>query len=153
MTRAAFFAGAVVAAGRRAWVWFAAPAVTVPLCLLAFSTRHMDVSFDFGFVRCLYGFSLGALIAWFQHDSIAEARQALSGGAGRLAWTLAELAMIAAIGLLVSIAGTKTAGIAAPFVFAPALYPFAHEGGWISTLHSPPKQLAGFVHRPVIGIA
>ena len=28
---------------------------------LRFSTHHMDVSFDFGFIRCLYGFSLGAL--------------------------------------------------------------------------------------------
>ena len=28
----------------------------------------------------LAGFSLGALLAWFQHDSIAEARQAMVGG-------------------------------------------------------------------------
>jgi peptidoglycan/LPS O-acetylase OafA/YrhL len=128
------FAGVVFATGRRAWIWFVAAAVTAPLFLLAFSTRHMDVSFDFGFIRCLYGFSLGALIAWFQHDSIAEARQALGGGVGRIAWTLAELAMIAAIGLFVSIAGTSDAGIAAPFVFALALYLFAHEGGWVSAL-------------------
>ncbi|PBC01881.1 acyltransferase [Mesorhizobium sp. WSM3860] len=130
------FAGVVFATGRRAWIWFVAAAVTAPLFLLAFSTRHMDVSFDFGFIRCLYGFSLGALLAWFQHDSIAEARQTLAGGAGRIAWTLAELAMIAAIGIFVSVAGTNDAGIAAPFVFALALYLFAHEGGLISTLLS-----------------
>ncbi|MEW6633429.1 MAG: acyltransferase [Pseudomonadota bacterium] len=138
------FAGVVFAAGRRAWIWFVAAAVTAPLFLLAFSTRHMDVSFDFGFIRCLYGFSLGALLAWFQHDSIAEARQALGGGAGRIAWTIAELAMIAVIGLFVSIAGANDAGIAAPFVFALALYLFAHEGGWISVLlRSRPMLLLG----------
>ncbi|MDX8480979.1 acyltransferase [Mesorhizobium sp. VK24D] len=128
------FAGVVFATGRRAWIWFIAAVVTAPFFLLAFSTRHMDVSFDFGFIRCLYGFSLGALLAWFQHDSIAEARQAMAGGAGRIAWTLAELAMIAAIGIFVSVAGTNGAGITAPVVFALALHLFAHEGGLISML-------------------
>ncbi|RWA76689.1 acyltransferase [Mesorhizobium sp.] len=138
------FAGVVFATGRRAWIWFVAAAVTAPFFLLAFSTRHMDVSFDFGFIRCLYGFSLGALLAWFQHDSIAEARQALAGGAGRAVWTLAELVMIAVIGVFVSAAGTNDAGIAAPLVFALALYLFAHEGGLISAaLRSRPMLLLG----------
>ncbi|CDX11224.1 Acyltransferase 3 [Mesorhizobium sp. ORS 3324] len=138
------FAGVVFATGRRAWIWFVAAAVTAPFFLLGFSTRHMDVSFDFGFIRCLYGFSLGALLAWFQHDSIAEARQAMAGGAGRLAWTVAELAMIAAICIFVSVAGTNDAGIAAPVVFASALYLFAHEGGLISMLlRSRPMLLLG----------
>ncbi|RJT37574.1 acyltransferase [Mesorhizobium waimense] len=128
------FAGVVFVAGQRAWIWFVAAALTAPLFLLAFSNRHMDVSFDFGFIRCLYGFSLGALLAWFQHDSIAEARQSLAGSRARLAWTLAEIMMIAAIGLFVSLAGTNDAGIAAPFVFALALYLFAHEGGLVSAL-------------------
>jgi len=74
------FAAVIFATGRRAWIWLVAAAVTAPFSLLAFSTSHMDVSFDFGFIRCLYGFSLGALLAWFQHDSIAEARQAMVGG-------------------------------------------------------------------------
>ncbi|RUU13290.1 acyltransferase [Mesorhizobium sp. USDA-HM6] len=130
------FAGVVFATGRRAWIWFVAAAVTAPFFLLAFSTRHMDVSFDFGFIRCLYGFSLGALLAWFQHDSIAEARQALSGGEGGIAWTLAELAMIVVIVAFVSVAGTNEAGIAAPVVFALALCLFAYEGGWVSALLS-----------------
>ncbi|WP_192179032.1 acyltransferase family protein [Mesorhizobium amorphae] len=128
------FAGVVFVAGRRAWIWFVAAALTAPLFLLAFSDRHMDVSFDFGFIRCLYGFSLGALLAWFQHDSIAEARQSLAGGRARMAWTLAEIMMIAVIGLFVSLAGSNDAGIAAPFVFALALFLFAHEGGLVSAL-------------------
>lgn len=128
------FAGVVFVAGRRAWIWFVAAALTAPLFLLAFSNRHMDVSFDFGFIRCLYGFSLGALLAWFQHDSIAEARQSLAGGRAGMAWTLAEIMMIAVIGLFVSLAGSNDAGIAAPFVFALALFLFAHEGGLVSAL-------------------
>ena len=63
---------------------------------------------------------------------------------GRLAWTLAELAMIVVIALFVSVAGTNDAGIAAPVVFALALYLFAHEGGWVSlALRSRPMLLLG----------
>lgn len=139
------FAAIVFTTGRRSWIWLVAAAVTAPLFLLAFSHRHMDVSFDFGFIRCLYGFSLGALLAWFQHDSIAEARQALAGDArARLAWTAAEMAMIAVIGVFVALAGDNDAGIAAPLVFALALYLFAHEGGWISAfLRTRPMLMLG----------
>lgn len=135
------FAGVVFIAGARAWVWFVAAAVTAPLFLLGFSTHHMDVSFDFGFIRCLYGFSLGALLAWFQHDSIAGARQALARGGPRMTWTVAEIVMVAVIVLFVSLAGDNDAGIAAPLVFALALFLFAHEGGWISALLRTPFML------------
>ncbi|MFA6153098.1 acyltransferase family protein [Mesorhizobium sp.] len=136
------FAGVVFVAGARAWVWFVAAAITAPLFLLGFSTHHMDVSFDFGFIRCLYGFSLGALLAWFQHDSIAGARQALARAGGpRMAWTLAEIVMVVVIVLFVSMAGDNDLGIAAPLVFALALFLFAHEGGWISALLRTPFML------------
>ncbi|RVD37634.1 acyltransferase, partial [Mesorhizobium sp. M8A.F.Ca.ET.023.02.2.1] len=135
------FAGVVFIAGARAWIWFVAAAVTAPLFLLGFSTHHMDVSYDFGFIRCLYGFSLGALLAWFQHDSIARARQVLVANGPRVSWTLAEIIMVAVIVLFVSLAGDNDAGIAAPLVFALALFLFAHEGGWISALLRTPFML------------
>ncbi|MBZ9852319.1 acyltransferase [Mesorhizobium sp. CA13] len=135
------FAGVVLTTGARAWVWFVAAAITAPLFLLGFSTHHMDVSFDFGFIRCLYGFSLGALLAWFQHDSIAGARQALARTGPLLSWTLAEIVMAAVIVLFVALAGDNDAGIAAPLVFALALFLFAHEGGWISVFLGTPFML------------
>jgi len=135
------FAGVVFIAGARAWIWLFAAAVTAPLFLLGFSTHHMDVSYDFGFIRCLYGFSLGALLAWFQHDSIAGARQLLARSGPRLSWTLAEIVMVAAIVFFVSLAGSNDFGIAAPLVFALALFLFAHEGGWISALLRAPVML------------
>ncbi|TPK75999.1 acyltransferase [Mesorhizobium sp. B2-4-18] len=135
------FAGAVFVAGARAWIWLVAAAVTAPLFLLGFSTHHMDVSYDFGFIRCLYGFSLGALLAWFQHDSIAGARQVLAANGPRMSWTVAEIVMVAVIALFVSLAGDNNAGIAAPLVFALALFLFAHEGGWISALLRTPFML------------
>ncbi|TPM41490.1 acyltransferase [Mesorhizobium sp. B2-3-4] len=135
------FAGVVFIAGARAWIWFVAAAVTAPLFLLGFSTHHMDVSYDFGFIRCLYGFSLGALLAWFQHDSIAGARQLLVRCGPRMSWTVAEIVMVAVIVVFVSLAGDNDAGIAAPLVFVLALFLFAHEGGWISALLRTPFML------------
>ncbi|MBZ9744342.1 acyltransferase [Mesorhizobium sp. CO1-1-7] len=135
------FAGVVFVAGARAWIWLVAAAVTASLFLLGFSTHHMDVSYDFGFIRCLYGFSLGALLAWFQHDSIAGARQVLAANGPRMSWTVAEIVMVVVIALFVSLAGDNDAGIAAPLVFALALFLFAHEGGWISALLRTPFML------------
>ncbi|MBZ9974615.1 acyltransferase family protein [Mesorhizobium sp. BR-1-1-10] len=135
------FAGVLFIAGARAWIWLVAAAVTAPLFLLGFSTHHMDVSYDFGFIRCLYGFSLGALLAWFQHDSIAGARQVLAANGPRMSWTVAEIVMVVVIALFVSLAGDNDAGIAAPLVFALALFLFAHEGGWISALLRTPFML------------
>lgn len=136
------FAGVVFVAGARAWIWFVAAAVTAPLFLLGFSNHHMNVSYDFGFIRCLYGFSLGALLAWFQHDSIAGARRILAASGPRIGWTLAEIVMMAVTVLFVMLAGDNDAGIAAPMVFALALFLFAHEGGWISALLKAPFMLA-----------
>jgi peptidoglycan/LPS O-acetylase OafA/YrhL len=128
------FAAVVFLAGARGWLWLLAAAVTAPLFLLAVYSRHMDVTYDFGFIRCLYGFSVGALLAWFQHDSLANARRALADDKVRSLWTSIELATILAIILFVSRAGDNDAGIAAPFVFAAALFVFAHEAGSVSTL-------------------
>ncbi|MFU0505568.1 acyltransferase family protein [Pseudaminobacter sp. NGMCC 1.201702] len=132
-----FFAAAMFVAGRRAWMFFVVAPLVAPLLLLAFSATGMDVSWDFGFVRCLYGFSLGALLSWFQHDAISAVRREIDevySRAERLAWTLVELGAIAMIVLFVSSAGKGNVGIAAPFVFVIALYVFAHEGGWVSAL-------------------
>jgi len=126
------FAVAIFATGRRVWVFFVAVPVVAALFLLAFSTSNMDVSWDFGFIRCLYGFSLGALLSWFQHDSITVARRSIradGSSVGWAAWTAIELAAILAIVAFVSVAGRGAMGIAAPFVFVVALYIFAHEGG------------------------
>ena len=56
-------------------------------------------------------------------------------------WTLAEIVMVAVIVLFISLAGGNDFGIAAPLVFALALFLFAHEGGWISALLRAPFML------------
>lgn len=70
-----FFAGIVLAAGRRGWLALCAMVVAGPLILAAFSPTRMDTTYHLGLVRCLYGFSAGALLAWFLHDTLVGERR------------------------------------------------------------------------------
>lgn len=131
------FASVLLLARQRAWVVFAITVIAAPPLLFAFSPSGMDVTWDFGFVRCLYGFSLGALLCWFLRDSIVSARSEITANASsgeRIAWTLVELGTIVLIFFFVTSAGRGNLGIAAPYVFAIAIYVFSHDAGWISTL-------------------
>jgi peptidoglycan/LPS O-acetylase OafA/YrhL len=130
------FAAVMLALGRRAWIALAVVALAGPLVLLRWSPHYMDATWDFGFVRCLYGFSLGVLLAWSQGTAIGAARRGAvqDDFAGRLSWTVAELATVAAIAIFVAQAGRGAAGVVAPFVFAFAINVFAHERGLVSDL-------------------
>lgn len=128
-----FFATVVFWAGRRGWMLLALVALAGPVVLFRL-TDTMDVTYHFGLIRCLYGFSVGALLSWFLHDTLVEARRIVGEGKDRLIWTLLELTMIFVIVLFVVDFGGNAGGIAAPLLFAVALYVFAHEGGWVSML-------------------
>jgi peptidoglycan/LPS O-acetylase OafA/YrhL len=100
----------------------------------------MDTTFDWGFVRCLFGFALG--VACWRIYTLAPLRRKPNAGAA----TLAELAVVAAVIAFVSTAGTSPLSFMAPFVFAVAVLVFAAEGGWVSRLfHSRPLKWLGTV--------
>ncbi|TAN02361.1 MAG: acyltransferase [Rhizobiaceae bacterium] len=129
------FALVMLAFGRRAWLILLAPVVLGPILLLKLSPHYMDATWDYGFARCLYGFSLGVLLCWFQGRAIKQERQRLAeehDPAGRAAWTITEIATLVALFVFVSMAGDNAMGIAAPFVFAFAINVFAHERGFVS---------------------
>ena len=128
------FAAVMLSAAGRSWVAFAAAAVILPLLILGSGAPNMDVSYDLGFARCLYGFSLGVLMVWFLQGTIDRDRSTMEMENSRLIWTIAEVAMVVAIVLFVAGAGDEQASIAAPFVFALSIYLFAHEGGAVSRL-------------------
>jgi peptidoglycan/LPS O-acetylase OafA/YrhL len=132
------FALIMLAFGRRAWLVILAPVVLGPIVLLRFSPHYMDATWDYGFVRCLYGFSLGVLLCWSQGRAIAGERQRFAAAeydpVSRAAWTITEIATLVAIFIFVSMGGDNAMGIAAPFVFAFAINVFAYERGLISDL-------------------
>ena len=99
------------------------------LVVIALVEGTMDTTVRFGWLRCLAGFSLGAvlrLVIWPR----AGGRVAVGG----TAWTLAELACVLLVAVFVSELGGSVLSVAAPLVFAFAIYVFGHEGGAVSRL-------------------
>lgn len=92
----------------------------------------IDVTYNFGFFRCLYGFFLGHLVyrAW-------KSAPCCLGSAGEVAVTLAVIAFV-------QLVGTGFATMAAPLVFAAAVWVFAAEGGILTrALKTVPIQKLG----------
>ena len=88
-------------------------------------TRHGT----FGLVRCLYGFSLGALLYHFLGPVlVAHHLKASSPRVTSLWATGVELLTLAAILGFVALAGKGAVNILAPFVFALAICVFSYEG-------------------------
>jgi peptidoglycan/LPS O-acetylase OafA/YrhL len=88
----------------------------------AFSPRYIGVDYDLGFLRCLAGFFAGHLV----YLGVRRRPCAM-----RLP-TLCEALVVAAIGVFVVYAGQTPVELAAPLVFALAVWVFAHEAGGIS---------------------
>lgn len=131
------FGACVLMLGRRFWLALLPFIVAGPIILFLFAPNLMDSTFDFGLVRCLYGFSVGAVLHRFLSASILTTNRALNSdpdGRKRIVWTALEIATIAAVTWFVALLGDTVFGIAAPMVFALAVYLFALEGGFISRL-------------------
>ena len=121
------FALVSAAVGVRSWMlWLVA--LAAPLFLWHVTRTGMDITYDWGLVRCLFGFAVGVWCARVHrqragHGSAANARFA----------TLLECIALAAVVTFVSFAGTSNWSLLAPFVFALAVLVFAVEGGWLSS--------------------
>lgn len=123
------FAGIVWAFGRRSLVLFA---VLVPagLLLLAIaSPDYIDATHDFGFVRCLVGFSTGVL-TWRVVSSATVCR--LVGTYPRGAFTGAEVALCAGVLGFVWFAGHSGANLLSPILFAFFVGGFFFQRGAVS---------------------
>lgn len=115
--------------GRRSPLALAA-LVVVAVPAIALKVGELDTSVAFGWLRCLLGFSCGALLR------LRLWRPAEAGGRAPSlpAWTLAEGATLAAVAVFVAVAGHRLLSLAAPFVFTAAVFVFAHEAGAVSRL-------------------
>jgi peptidoglycan/LPS O-acetylase OafA/YrhL len=92
--------------------------------LMLLSQHGIDVTFDLGLARCIYGFLVGHLTyrLW----------QAVSHAAFRA--ELLEVATLVAATLYVSMAGHTGYSFFAPLVFAVVVFVFAFEAGLVSSL-------------------
>jgi len=113
--------------GMRNWMLLIA-AVAAPLLLVQLSHTGMDTTFDWGLLRCIFGFALG--VACHRIHS----RWPGAGTSRPLLATVLELAAVAAVIVFVWAAGTGALSFLAPFVFAAAVLVFAGEGGAVSRI-------------------
>lgn len=129
------FGASTLLLGRRYWLFLIPIVIAAPAVIYAFAPNLMDSTHDFGLVRCLYGFSTGALLYRFFSRSIFETRNELGRNREHEptgVWTVAELLTLAAVATFLTIDARGPAGIAVPFGFAFAIYVFTHEAGLIS---------------------
>ena len=129
------FALVAVAAGVRNWMLLAV-AIAAPLLLLRLSTTGMDVTYDWGLIRSVFGFALGVACCRIHRALQRKARRtAPLPASSRAAFATAlEFAVLAAVVLFVSFAGKDNVSLLAPFLFSAAVLVFAAEDGLVSRL-------------------
>jgi peptidoglycan/LPS O-acetylase OafA/YrhL len=119
------FAAVSVTFGLRNWM-IALLAAAAPLFLLQVTRTGMDITYDWGLVRCLFGFALGVGCA-----RIYRARRDRLAATGAIGASALETIALAAVVSFVAYAGTSNWSLLAPFVFAVAVLVFANErGAW-----------------------
>lgn len=120
------FAAVVAIGGRHAVRIMCAIAFAAPLLLLAVSRHGIEVTYDWGVVRSLYGFAVGVL-CWslWQHRN-------RDYDPTYLAASLAELGVVAAVLWFAATAGNSALGFAAPWLFGVAVLVFAAGRGVVS---------------------
>lgn len=123
------FGSVVVAFLSRYWLALIPIVVLGPLVLYGWSPDYMDTTVQYGFVRCLYGFALGALVYLGTLKAFPAGRPA---NLSRSLWTALELTVLAIILAFVAVAGKTAIGIVAPWIFAVAVVVFSFEGGALS---------------------
>jgi peptidoglycan/LPS O-acetylase OafA/YrhL len=119
---------------RRIWLT-ALTLAAIGATLLGRDAADMDVTFDLGFLRCVFGFFTGVLVQRaFASRPTASARRA----------TARELGCLGLAVVLQALTGANRWSLLAPLVFAPAIFVFAREQGALSpALKSPPLKALG----------
>jgi peptidoglycan/LPS O-acetylase OafA/YrhL len=102
--------------------------VVSPIVIAVVSSHNMDTSFDYGLIRCVYGFSAG-ILAFNIYDLYLRARRA---PASCLTATFAEVTSLAIMLAFVFLAGMGTSSVLAPYVFLIVVVTFSIEGGLLS---------------------
>jgi peptidoglycan/LPS O-acetylase OafA/YrhL len=119
----------VCVTARRYSTWvYAAIAVVAAIAIFRYSPPLMDTADQMGFVRCLYGFSVGCIVY-----VIFTATRDLAWRWIKLA-TAIEVMVVALCIAFVSVAGHDPIAMIAPLVFALSVYVFAFEAGAISRI-------------------
>ena len=104
-----------------------------PVIIGILSEDNMRTSYEFGVIRCIYGFAAGVLVWW----AYCSWRTVISKWlANPIVACSIEIAMVVLVVFFVSTARTETVSLIAPYVFSAAVFLFAFEAGWVSRILS-----------------
>jgi peptidoglycan/LPS O-acetylase OafA/YrhL len=121
------FAACLVGLRKLGWIALLVAMVGGPVLVATLSEHNMATEYDWGIIRCVYGFSAG-VVSWNVYRRWNDKlKKWLSG-------TLAEWGAIALIVAFVSTSGTTLLSVAAPYVFGLAVLVFAFEAGTASAI-------------------
>jgi peptidoglycan/LPS O-acetylase OafA/YrhL len=121
------FAACIIGLRKHAWIAALLAITAGPVLIAALSERNMETAWDWGIIRCIYGFAAG-VVSWKVYDRWGGVLQKwLSGSA-------AEWGAVALVIAFVSLAGISVASVAAPYVFALVVIVFAFERGAASAI-------------------
>jgi peptidoglycan/LPS O-acetylase OafA/YrhL len=130
------FAVVLTTIGKTIWPWWLM-AVAAPCILIMFSPNGMDATYDYGLVRCLFGFSLG-VICFDLRNRFNWLRQPLASPRE----TLLEGASILLVIVYITIANRSVLlSVSSPLVFVLIVLVFAREGGAASRALTVPSML------------
>ncbi len=121
------FAICLIGLRRHAWIALLLAMTGGPVLIAALSEHNMNTHYDWGIIRCIYGFAAGVL-SWKIYEKWNEKLGKWLSG------SIVEWAALGLVVVFVSVAGTTLLSIAAPYVFALVVLVFAFEGGTASTI-------------------
>jgi len=121
------FAACLIGLRKHAWIALVLAMTGGPVLIANLSERNMATLYDWGIIRCIYGFAAG-VSAWIIYEKWNEKlRKWLSG-------SVIEWGALGLVVVFVSVAGTTLLSIAAPYIFALVVLVFAFEAGTASAM-------------------
>jgi peptidoglycan/LPS O-acetylase OafA/YrhL len=121
------FAACLVVLRKRGWIALLVAVIGGPVLVATLSERNMDTTYDWGMIRCIYGFAAG-VISWNLYER-------WNGKLGK--WLSGNVAEWCTLGLMfafLNMAGHTLLSIAAPYIFALVVLVFAFEAGTASAI-------------------
>jgi peptidoglycan/LPS O-acetylase OafA/YrhL len=121
------FAACLIGLRKHAWIALVFALIGGPVLIAILSERNMATGYDWGIIRCIYGFSAGVL-AWSLYEKWNEKLGKWLSG------SIVEWCALGLVVVFVTAAGTTLLSIAAPYVFALVVLVFAFEAGTASAI-------------------
>lgn len=125
----ALFALLIIILRRKAWIGEAVLIIVCPILLIQLTPNgSMDITYDYGLIRCLFGFCVGGI--GFTIYRKLEQKISLDFRTA----TILEIVAVTCVAVFIALAGETLWSIASPIIFLAALLIFTQEAGAVSRL-------------------